>query len=81
MLKFLTTFLKNILVQKGHLRNVNVSCVLTTMETKKTLKSDSQLPQKILFICLKGSPSTMMKNAFYFFLKALLVLKIFKFLS
>ena len=43
------------------------------------LKSDSLLPKKI-FICFYGSPLKM-KNAFYFILKALFVLRIFKFLS
>ena len=32
------------------------------------------------FICFSDSPSKMMKNVFYFILKALFVLKIFKFL-
>ena len=32
-------------------------------------------------ICFNDSPSKMMKNAFYFILKALFVLKIFRFLS
>ena len=45
------------------------------------LKSDSHLSKKIFFICFNDSPSKMMKNAFYLILKALLVLKIFKFLS
>ena len=45
------------------------------------LKLDSHLPKKVCFICYNDSPSKMMKNAFYFILKALLVLKIFKFLS
>ena len=44
------------------------------------LKSDSHLPKKFLFICLNESPLKLMKNAFYFILKALFVLKIFKFL-
>ena len=44
------------------------------------LKSDSPLPKNIFFICFNDSPS-MMKNTFYFILKALFVLKIFKFLS
>ena len=35
----------------------------------------------MFFICFNDSPSKMMKNAFYFILKALSVLKIFKFLS
>ena len=32
-------------------------------------------------VCINDSPSKMLKNAFYFILKALFVLKIFKFLS
>ena len=47
----------------------------------KKLKSDSHLPRKILSICFNERPLKMMKNAFYFFLKALLVVEIFKFLS
>ena len=37
--------------------------------------------KKKCFICFSGSTSKMMKNAFYFLLKAFFVLKIFKFLS
>ena len=37
--------------------------------------------KNICVICLIESPLKMMKNAFYFILKALFVLKIFKFLS
>ena len=37
--------------------------------------------KKICVICLIESPLKMMKNAFYFILKAFFVLKIFKFLS
>ena len=44
------------------------------------LKSGSHLPRKFFIICFNDSPSKMMKNAFYFVLKALFVLKIFKFL-
>ena len=33
------------------------------------------------FICFNVSPSEMMKNVFYFILKALFVFKVFKFLS
>ena len=36
---------------------------------------------KICFICFIESPLKVMKNDFYFILKALFVLKIFKFLS
>ena len=45
------------------------------------LKSDSHLPKKLLFISFNESSLKMMKNAFYFILKPLFVLKIFKFLS
>ena len=45
------------------------------------LKSDAHLPKKFLFIYFNESPLKMMKNAFYFILEALFVLKIFKFLS
>ena len=41
----------------------------------------SHLPKKRFFICFNDSPSKMMENAFYFILKALFILKIFKFLS
>ena len=37
--------------------------------------------KKVCVICLIESSLTIMKNAFYFILKALFVLKIFKFLS
>ena len=45
-----------------------------------TLKSDSHLPKKY-FTCFNRSPLKLMKNTFYFVLKALFPLKIFKFLS
>ena len=45
---------------------------------KVNLKSDSHLPKKNIYF--NDSPSKMMKNA-YFILKAICVLKIFKFLS
>ena len=43
------------------------------------LKSYSYLPKK--FFCFNDSPLKVMKYAFYFILKALFVLKIFKLLS
>ena len=54
----------------------------STKETEYCLilKSNSHLP-KTCVICFIESPLKMMKNAFYFILKALFVLKIFKFLS
>ena len=45
------------------------------------LNSDSHLPKKFLLICFNKSPLKIIKNAFYFIIKALFVLKIFKFLS
>ena len=45
------------------------------------LKVGLSPPKKICVICLMESPLKMMKNAFYFVLKALFALKIFKFLS
>ena len=47
----------------------------------KPLKPGSHLPKKIIFICFNESLSKMMKNAFYFILKAFFVFKVFKFLS
>ena len=44
------------------------------------LKVGLSPPKKIWVICLIESPLKMMKNAFYFILRALFVLKIFKFL-
>ena len=46
-----------------------------------SLKSDSHLPKKNCFNCFTESPLKMTKNAFYFILKGLFVLKIFKCLS
>ena len=47
----------------------------------KVFRSDSHLPKKKGFICFNANPLKMMKNVFYFIIKALFVLKIFKFLS
>ena len=51
------------------------------LKLTKNLKSDSHLSKRILFVCFNENPLKMMKNAFYFILKALFLLKIFKFLS
>ena len=48
------------------------------VKSSRTLNSDSHLPKTIFFICVNDSPSKMMKNAFYFILKALFVLNIYK---
>ena len=45
------------------------------------LKSDCHLPKIFCFISFIESPLKMVKNTFYFIVKALFVLKIFKFLS
>ena len=45
------------------------------------LKSDSHLPKRNCFISFNEKPLKMMKNPFYFILKALFVLKIFNLLS
>ena len=45
-----------------------------------SLKSDSHLPNKMCFL-LHWKPFKYEKNAFYFILKALFFLKVFKFLS
>ena len=53
---------------------------LTSENFAAILKSDSNLPKKIT-ICFNDNLSKMMKSVFYFILKALFLLKIFKFLS
>ena len=49
-------------------------------ENKDIIKVGLSSSKKIC-VCLIEDPLKMMKNAFYFILKALFVLKIFKFLS
>ena len=59
-------------------------CILSGSYSKETIsifKSDSHLPKKISFIFFNESLLKIMKNTFYFTLKALFVLRIFKFLS
>ena len=68
-------FLQNmsILLQKA--------TVFVSETRRRSLKSHSHIPKIFFSICFNDSPSKMMKNVFYFILKALFVLKIFKFLS
>ena len=47
----------------------------------RLLKSDLHIPKKNCVTCFHEGPLKMMKNAFYFMIKALFVLKVFKFLS
>ena len=58
---------KHLLVKERSKKNEDLSRTLTY--------------QKKCVICLIESPINMMKNAFYFILKALFVLKVFRFLS
>ena len=46
----------------------------------KAVKAGLSLSKKLFFICVNDSSSKMIKNAFYFIVKALFVLKIFRFL-
>ena len=45
-----------------------------------TFKVGLSPSKKVFFICFNDGPSKIMKNAFCFILKALFVLKVFKFL-
>ena len=56
---------------------ITPNCFMTKIDIKVGLSPS----QKICIICLSESPLKMMKNAFYFILKVLFILKIFKFLS
>ena len=58
----------------------NTNYYLSNQE-RQPLKSDSHLPKIRFILCFNDSPSEMMKNAFYFILKAFFILKTFKFLS
>ena len=79
-----------ILIRYNSIGRERIKQFSTTIEIKWTkihfynltsLKSGSQLPKKNCFICFNESPLKKVKNAFYFILKALFVLKMFKYLS
>ena len=53
--------------------------MLVTSLLQDIVKVGLSTPEKTCVICLIESPLEMMKNAFYFILKAFFVLKIFKF--
>ena len=61
--------------------NITMVCKIYDFFWLKMLKIRLSPFKNFLFICFIESPSKMMKNAFYFILKVLFVLKIFKFLS
>ena len=67
------------------LNQINISQYLTVayqyLVCPGVLKDGLSPSKKTLFICFNDSPPKMMKNVFYFILKALFVIKIFKFLS
>ena len=48
------------------------------MKLVEILKSDPHLPKKIVLFAFSESPLKLMKDAFYFILKALFVLKTLK---
>ena len=56
-------------------------CSKLSNSSKLILKVGLLPSKKVFFICFNDSPSKMMKNAFYFIVKSLFILKIFKFLS
>ena len=66
------------LVRRNYGRKLPVSIQYQNLHSFKVGLSPSE---KICVVCLIKSPLKMMKNAFYFILKALFDLKIFKFLS
>ena len=58
-----------------------IKVILHENDVKIDVKAGlSHLPNKIIFICFNENPLKMMKNAFYFIVKAFFVLKIFNFL-
>ena len=64
------------------MKYVNKKGPAGTMDLKHVVFKVALSPSKKNFvISFNDSPSKMMKNVFYFILKALFVLKIFKFLS
>ena len=68
-------------VMHTHPRNIDITNHALIKNNKIDSNSDSHLSKKNCVICFIESLLKMMKNAFYFILKALFVLKIFKFLS
>ena len=55
-----------------------LSIYLSKLSKDFRLKSNSHLSKKNCFICFNESPLKMIKNDFYFILKAVFILKIFK---
>ena len=67
--------------EKCYFEKVNKWRSKIQLKQKYCLKVRLSPSEKNFVICFTESPLKMMKNAFYFILKALSVLKVFKFLS
>ena len=81
--------------QKKYEKRIQTSVVNTVNGLRYEIKFENRVKDKSNFfikvglspskkdcvICFNESPLKMMKNAFYFILKSLFVLKVFKFLS
>ena len=64
------------------LRYTDWRCFIQTLyKIDQEIKVGLSPSKKNFYFCFNDSPSKMIKNAFYFILKAYFVLKIFKFLS
>ena len=80
-LKVLVGYLQVICYSKIFCSILNLaSTIFIFFHQMIVLKVGLSFSKKTILICFNDSPSKMMKNAFYFMLKALFVLKIFKFL-
>ena len=78
--------IENLRLQECFLKNRSFLKLAISLKTYRTvagtsglyyiedLKSDSHIPYIYVFICFNESPSKVMKNAFYFILKALFIL-------
>ena len=72
-----------VLFQKFVLFNtllITLTKLLVSLCVPEYFKVELSPSKKLCFICFNENPLKIMKNAFYFILKALFVLKIFKFL-
>ena len=74
----------NVQEDSGEFLILNLKLIKPTFYLERAnakLKPDPHLPKNYFSICFNESPSKMMKNVLYFILKAIFVLKIFKFWS
>ena len=77
---FKNSFFLSAVIDWNSLQN-NIPIVGSFVFKNNILKVGLSPSKEKFFICFNDGPSKVMKNAFYFILKALFVLKIFKFLS